>query len=108
MAYIGHNGLMDFSLQEEVLICEGPGRDVIVLCCMSERYFTAPLGKVRARPVLMTTQLMYPGGFLLRDALAGWTRGESTHRIRERTAAAYSRNQGISLKAALGVFSQLN
>jgi hypothetical protein len=107
VAYIGHNGLMDFSLPDEILIREGPGRDAIVLCCMSERYFTIPLAKVRARPVLTTTQLMYPGGFLLRDALAGWTRGEAPRRMRERAAAAYSRNQGISLKAALGVFSEL-
>jgi hypothetical protein len=48
---------------------------------------------------------MYPGGFVLRDALAGWTRGETPTQIRDRAAAAYARNQHISLAAARGVFA---
>ena len=105
VAYIGHNGLMDFPLPEEAVAKRGPGRDAIVLCCMSERYFAAPLEKVGARSVLTTTQLMYPGGFILRDALAGWTRDESPAQVRQRAGAAYARNQGISVKAGCGVFS---
>jgi hypothetical protein len=105
VGYIGHNGLMDFPLPEEATARRGPGRDAIVLCCMSERYFAAALEKVGARPILTTTQLMYPGGFILRDALAGWSRGESKAEIRQRAGAAYARNQGISVKAGCGVFS---
>lgn len=106
VAYLGHDGLMDFPLPAEAIPQRGPGRQAIVLCCVSERYFGAHLAEAGARPLLTTTQLMYPGGFILRDALAGWTRGETPAQIRQRAAAAYARNQGISVKAAAGVFSE--
>ncbi|WP_042724150.1 hypothetical protein [Chthoniobacter flavus] len=105
VAYIGHDGLMDFSLPAEATAQRGLGRQAIVLCCISERYFGPHLSAAGATPLLTTTQLMYPGGFILRDALAGWTRGESPVQIRQRAAAAYARNQGISVKAASGVFA---
>jgi hypothetical protein len=104
--YMGHNGLMDFSLPENATLKRGPGRAAIVLCCMSDRYFAPHLDKVGARPLLTTTQLMYPGGFILLDALAGWTRGETPAQVRDRAAGAYARNQGISLAAARGIFSE--
>jgi len=105
VAYIGHDGLMDFSPPTDAVTQRGPGRQAIVLCCISERYFGPHLLTAGAAPLLTTTQLMYPGSFILRDALAGWTRGESPAQIRQRAAAAYARNQGISVKAAAGVFA---
>ena len=69
VAYLGHNGLMDFPLPAEATARRGPGRQAIVLCCASAEYFTPHLEKVGATPLLTTTQLMYPGGFLLRAAV---------------------------------------
>jgi hypothetical protein len=100
VAYLGHDGLMDFTLPADAIPKRGPGREAIVLCCISESYFGPHLERAGARPLLTTTQLMYPGGFILRDALAGWTRGENRAQIRERAAAAYAKNQKISVKAA--------
>ena len=105
VAYIGHDGLMDFPISAEALARRGPGRQAIVLCCMSERYFSPHLEKVGATPLLTTTQLMYPGGFVLRAAIDGWISGESPRQIRQRAAVAYARNQKISVKAAAGVFA---
>jgi hypothetical protein len=102
-AYIGHDGLMDFQLAADVTAKAGPGRSAVVLCCKSQQFFGPHLEKVGAKPVLLTTQLMYPGGFVLRDALAGWTRGETPAQIRQRAAAGYAKNQGMSVKAAAGV-----
>jgi len=105
VSYIGHNGLMDFSLPFPSK-AEGAGaKDAIVLCCISERYFWPALRKSGARPLLMTTQLMYPGAFILGAALDGWLRGEGAEPIRERAAKAYADNQKISAKAARGVFA---
>ena len=104
VAYIGHDGLIDFPLPENAISRTGPGRDAIGLCCVSERFFGPHLAQPGARPLLTTAQLMYPGGVVLRDALVGWSRGESAAQIRERAATAYARNQGISVKAARGVF----
>lgn len=105
VVYLGHDGLMDFPLPAGATAHRGPGRQAIVLCCLSGEYFTPHLEKVGATPLLTTTQLMYPGGFLLRAALDGWIAGETPEQIRQRAAAAYARNQKISVKAAAGVFA---
>ena len=105
VAYIGHDGLMDFALPETATARRGPGRDVVVLCCKSEDFFGPHLEKVGARPLLTTTQLMYPGGFILKALLDGWMTGESAEQIRQRAAVSYARNQKISEKAASGVFA---
>ena len=105
VAYIGHDGLMDAALPPDAAAKRGPGRQAIVLCCKSAGYFGPHLTAVNARPVLLTTELMYPGGFILHSALDGWTRGENAEAIHDRAAASYARNQRISVKAAHGVFT---
>lgn len=105
VAYIGHDGLMDFRLPPEATAKRGPGRQAIVLCCKSDGYFAPHLAAVNARPLVLTTQLMYPGGFILRAALDGWMRGEDAAALCDRAAVSYARNQHISVKAARGVFT---
>ena len=104
-AFVGHNGLMDFQVNKPA---PGPkGCDAIVLCCLSREYFAKRLEFLKARPLLLTEQLMYPGSFILRDALDVWIAGGKPEAIRAAAARAYARNQGLSTKAALGVFSNL-
>ncbi len=105
VAFIGHNGLMDFRIPDRQPNADTPPRDAVILCCLSRAYFQPRLEAVGVRPVLLTEQLMYPGAFLLHDGLEGWLREETRAQIRIRAAKAYSRNQGISLKAASGIFS---
>ncbi len=103
IAFIGHNGLMDMSLTLESAT---PVRraDVIVLCCESDRYFGDRITSQGGRPLLLTTQLMYPGGFILRDAIATWLAGGDGDSVRLAAAKAYATNQSISVKSASGVF----
>ncbi len=103
--YVGHDGLMDFSLPAEAVAKRGPGREAIVLCCKSEPFFGPLLRDVNARPILLTRELMYPGGFLVLAALDGWTKHEAAPQILQRAAGAYARNQKISVKAATGIFT---
>ncbi len=106
VAYIGHNGLMEFGINQEIPdVARKMKKDAVVLCCKSDAYFSGILKKADARPILMTDQFMYPGSFLLKAAVDGWLRGESTTQIRERAAKAYVTNQKIRLSAARGVFT---
>jgi hypothetical protein len=105
-AYIGHNVLMDGEVPSPEKKATKP-TDAIVLCCMSESYFKERLTKLGAIPRLLTTQLMYPGSFLLRDSLPVWAKGRPESEIRQAAATAYARNQKISNKAASGVFAKL-
>lgn len=105
-AFIGHNGLMDREISSVATTRTEKKPDAIVLCCLSARYFAPHFTAANARPVLTTEQLMYPGAFLLRDALEAWLRGGSREEIRMAAARAYAANQKISVKAAAGVFSK--
>jgi hypothetical protein len=104
VAYMGHNGLMDFDLPEAKPTRNNRTR-VVVLCCLSERYFTPRLQKLGARPILLTRQLMYPASSVLHDVIETRNHGGSLKDIRMSAARAYATNQSISVKAAAGVFA---
>lgn len=106
-AFIGHNGLMDAPVAVSILDASAKPTDTIILCCVSGSYFKPHLAALKTRPVLTTEQLMYPGSFLLRDALEVWLRNGTRSEIRLAAAKAYAANQSISVKAAAGVFSKL-
>lgn len=106
VAFIGHNGLMDFPLVKQQAI-KGNNTDAIVLCCLSEKYFAARLKKIGVNPILLTSQLMYPGSFILHDAIEAWKNGGSLNDIRKAAGKAYAKNQRISVKAATGVFAKI-
>ena len=106
MAYIGHNALMDFQLP---IVRAQPSKKpcVAVLCCKSQSYFTERIVQQGGRPVLLTSQLMYPGAFILHDALAVWRKDGPPAALREAAAKAYAKNQHISVSAARGVFAEV-
>ncbi len=106
-AFIGHNGLMDEAVNVSAVDASAKSTDAIILCCMSASYFRPHLEALKVRPVLTTEQLMYPGSFLLRDALEVWLRNGPRSEIRMAAAKAYASNQNISVKAAAGVFTKL-
>ena len=108
VAYIGHNGLMDFSLVSPAAGSEKKPA-AVVLCCKSESYFKDRITRLGGRPILLTDQFMYPGSFLLHDAIEEWRKGKSLEAIRVAAGRAYARNQKkISVKAATGVFAKLD
>jgi hypothetical protein len=108
VVFIGHDGLMDFDLpvpSKDPKQAKAP--DCAVLCCRSEAYFKERVKAAGGRPILLTTQLMYPGAFILRAIAVPWAAGAAAGKIREAAGAAYAENQKIPRKAALGVFADL-
>lgn len=99
-AFVGHNGLMDFELEKQPEKSDSEKREAIILACASRNYFSAPLRKTGAEPLLWTTNLMAPEAYILHDALEGWAAGESGEQIRTRAARAYAKYQKISERAA--------
>jgi hypothetical protein len=106
VAFIGHNVLMDTAIEAPAKKAAGK-TDAIVLCCISDRYFRERLEQAGVRPVLLTTQLMYPGSFILHDAIEPWLTGKDRKSLRTAAGAAYARNQKIRTAAATGVFAEL-
>jgi len=105
VVYVGHDGLMDFSLTQAISRADTANRKTIILACASKQYFAAPLKSTGAQPLLWTTNLMAPEAYTLKAALDGWILNESAEQIRHRAAAAYAQYQKISMTAALRLFS---
>jgi hypothetical protein len=100
VAFVGHNGLMDFKLEKQPAKTDDEKRDAIILACASRQFFAEPLRKTGAKPLLWTSNLMAPEAYILHDALEGWTKGETDAQISLRAAQAYSKYQKISLKSS--------
>ena len=100
VAYVGHDGLMDFKLEQRFACKDNRQRDAIMLACISKSYFGAHLKTTHAYPLLWSTGLMAPEAYVLHDALTGYVNKENNEQIRSRAAAAYARYQKCSIKAA--------
>lgn len=105
VAYIGHNGLMDFELDKAYSNTDNKKRDCIILACKSKNYFTPYIANAKAVPLVWTTQFMAPEAYTLHDALSGYVLNENAAQIHQRAAKAYSKYQKCSLKAASGLLA---
>lgn len=100
VAYIGHDGLMDFQLNENFSNADGKQRDAIILACISKKYFAPHLSQAKANPLLWTTGLMASEAYTLHDALSSYVAGGTADQIRTKGAMAYTKFQKCSLKAS--------
>lgn len=104
LTYIGHNGLMDFRLGKTYLPQKTHKREVIILGCISKRYFTPFIKPTGATPLLWTTGLMAPEAYILTAATEGWLKNEPAEAIKERAAQAYNQYQKCGIKGARNLF----
>lgn len=105
VAYVGHDGLMDFQLPLVPRKKNEIHRDAIILACASKQYFGEPLRTGGAYPLLWTTNLMAPEAYTLKSALDGWIAGETNEQIHERAAVAYDKYQKCGLRGARKLFA---
>ena len=100
LAYVGHDGLMDFSLSDEFEKQDDEDRKAIMLACISKKYFSSHLKTTGAEPLLWSTGLMAPEAYILHDALNKWIDTGDAAQTRNAAAAAYSKYQRCSMNAA--------
>jgi hypothetical protein len=105
VAYVGHDGLMDFKLPVVPRKKNEVHRDAIILACASKQYFSEALRASGAYPLLWTTNLMAPEAYTLKAALDGWITEETGEQIRERAAVAYDKYQKCGLRGARRLFA---
>jgi hypothetical protein len=105
VAYVGHNGLMDFDLHVPPRARDERGRKAIILACASKQYFHKLLQQTGASPLLWTTHLMAPEAYVLSAAIDGWMNKESDEEVCVRAAKAYHKYQNCGLKAANRLFA---
>ena len=100
LAYVGHNGLMEFSVPSYTGVKDSISRETIILACASKPYFAKAIDSAGAHPLLWTTGLMAPEAYTLLAAIEAWAAGKPDDSVRVRAAEAYSRYQECSLRAA--------
>lgn len=105
VAYVGHNGLMEYHLGEVPKPKAGAApRSSIVLACASKSYFLKPLQHGGSHPLLLTTGLMAPEAYTLDAAVRAWFDGKGAAEIRDAAGAAYHKYQKCGLRAATRLF----
>lgn len=102
-AYIGHNGLMDFSINKKYKNVDGKSRDAIILACLSKKYYSYYMKNANANPLVWTTNFMAPEAYTIHDALSGYVKGETSEQIRSRAALAYAKYQKCGTRGARGL-----
>ncbi|MES2486953.1 MAG: hypothetical protein V4581_13540 [Bacteroidota bacterium] len=100
VAYIGHDGLMDFNIDDAYKNTDGKTRDVIILACFSKSYFSQHLKDAKVNPLVWTTHLMCPEAYTIHDAITGYLAGEANTAVCKRAVLAYAKFQKCSEKAA--------
>ncbi|MHB9133081.1 MAG: hypothetical protein ACYDBB_18590 [Armatimonadota bacterium] len=104
IAFVGHDGLMDFTLDLQLTPHAKKPKEVLLFCCTSSTFFRPWMQQAGAHPLIWTTNLMCPEAYTLKVALDGWISGDSPQRIHEKVAKTYSQYQRCSVKAARGLF----
>ena len=104
LAYIGHDGLMEFSITEILKPKNYYKRETIVLACISKNYFQSYLKQTNAESLIYTTGLMAPEAYTLVAAVEGWINQKSKSEIRELSAQAYNKYQQCGINGARNLF----
>ena len=106
IAYVGHNGLMDFRFSRIPLAdTTAPPRSTIVLACASRSYFLPLLQTGGSHPLLLTTHLMAPEAYSLEAAISSFLQNKTTTQLRNNVANAYNTYQKCGRNAARKLFS---
>lgn len=105
IAYAGHDGLMDFNVEVNYKDNPNKAKDIMILACYSQEYFTTELKLAKANPILWTTHLMAPEAYTLKAAIDGWINMETPKEIEERAAQVYHQYQKCGLKGARNLFT---
>jgi hypothetical protein len=104
VAFVGHDGLMDFDPPAIPAGDAEPARAAIVLACASESYFGPLLRRAQAYPLLLTTGLMAPEAYTLDAALSAWFAGAQPDAVVRAAARAYGSYQHCGREAARRLF----
>jgi hypothetical protein len=105
VVYVGHDGPMDFRVDE---VSTAPGtksHPVIILACASKICFASYLKPTGATPLLWTRGVMAPEAYTLKAALDGWIANQLASDIQTLAAQAYDKYPHCGAHAASHLFA---
>jgi hypothetical protein len=104
VAFNGHNGLMDVYV-DELYNNDNIQKDAVVIACSSMYDFNERLNFLQAYPLIMTTNLLYPGAFVMEGVINNWALMKSEEEIRLSAGDAYHRVKQCGVNGARNLFS---
>ena len=104
VVYNGHNGLMDVWV-DDVINVDGVQKDAAVIACSSMYEFNEKLNYAKGYPLVMTTNSLYPGSFILEAIINNWAILEPEEKIRQSAGNAYHRIKRCGINGARNLFS---
>ncbi len=106
VCYVGHNGLLDFTLDSLPQPAKNKmPKDVVILACLSKNSFYDILDSLGGYPLLWTEGLLAPEAYTLESAIEGWIALEDNREIESRAERTYNRFQKCGLNGARKIFT---
>ena len=105
VVYVGHDGLMNFTVANKIGQAGIQPKKVAVLCCKSKEFFGPAERAANANPILWTKSLMAPEAYVVEAAVQSFLRKESGNIATDRAAKAYAKYHKISMRAGRTVFT---
>lgn len=104
LVFNGHNGLMDVFDLPQPLNQDGRHKDAVMIACVSYNYFVHYLLKAGGYPLVTTTHLLAPEGYVLHHILEAWLGGKTAEEIRYSAAVGYHKYQKCGMRGASNLF----
>lgn len=92
LAFNGHNGLMDENTSHKLSV-DGKQRDAVAIACSSGPYFREEYLKTNSYPLVTTTNLLYPGAFILEAIINEWAQLKNDQECKIAAGDAYYKNK---------------
>lgn len=89
VAFNGHNGLMDENTEFEKATSQTRPKDAVSISCASRGYFKINYLETNSYPLVHTTNLLYPGAFILEGIINSWAMLESDIACKKAAGNAY-------------------
>ncbi len=102
--YIGHNGLMDFTLDSYPSRANDVHRKISVLACMANKYYNKGIKITNAKPYVWTTHYMAPEAYTLHAIINSWMKNEDGSKADEAAAQVYNKYQKCGINGARNLF----
>lgn len=93
IAFNGHNGLMDENTTFEKATSQTRPKDAVSISCASRGYFKAMYLETNSYPLVHTTNLLYPGAFILEGIINKWAMLESDIECKKAAGDAYYKHK---------------
>lgn len=108
VVYVGHNGLMDFSLESLPPVRSAERRvpaDAAIFACQSKAFFADVLKNSGSYPLIWTRGNMAPEAYSLHALVTAWAKGEKPAAVQEAVAQAYDKYQKCGIRGARNLFA---